>query len=73
MNVKLLSTIAAAVLIVALGLAATRLFTSITSAPPVAKGKEITSPRAGGGPTEADLQKMRDYNAAHPGASSSRR
>lgn len=37
-----------------------------------APGKGAPGPRAGGGPTEADLQRMREYNSSHPGAAASR-
>ena len=45
---------------------------SSTPAPGTAAGKAV-APNQGGGPTEEDLKRMREYNAAHPGAAASRR
>lgn len=67
-----ISLIALAVILV--GVVVFRAMTAPSSvpAPGTAAGKAV-APNQGGGPTEADLKRMRDYNAAHPGATSSRR
>jgi hypothetical protein len=65
------AVVAIVVLIVAVF--AYRVYTG-PSARPAGPGRgKAVAPNAGGGPTEADLQRMRQYNATHPGASSSYR
>jgi len=48
-----------------------RVYTAPTAKAAPAAARGTANPRAGGAPTAADLQRMREYNAAHPGASSS--
>jgi hypothetical protein len=67
-----ISLIALAVILV--GVIVFRTMTAPSSVPAagVAAGKPVP-PNQGGGPTEADLKRMREYNEANPGAASSRR
>lgn len=68
-----ISLIALAVILV--GVVVFRAMTAPSSVPVTgaAAGKAIAPNQGGGGPTEEDLKKMREYNAANPGAASSRR
>jgi len=67
-----ISVIALAVIIV--GVVVFRAMTAPSAVPVTgaAAGKAV-APNQGGGPTEADLKRMREYNAANPGAASSQR
>ena len=68
----IISLIALAVILV--GVVVFRAMTAPSSVPITgATGGKAVAPNQGGGPTEADLKRMREYNAANPGATSSRR
>jgi hypothetical protein len=68
----LISVIAAVVVLV--GIVLFRAMTAPSSVPvPASQTKDAMNPRTGGGPTEEDLKRMREYNAANPGAASSHR
>jgi len=63
-----------AVLVLVLGVLVFRPMNAPSSvAAPASERGRAKNPYAGGGPTEADLKKMREYNAAHPGARSNYR
>lgn len=66
---KVFASVIAIVLCVAV-LYAYQVYTAPSVRPAYAAKKGPVNPHDGG-PTEADLQKMRAYNASHPGASSS--
>lgn len=58
--------------VVVLGLLGRWVYTAPSSTPaPAAERKAQSINPHAGGPTQADLQRMREYNATHPGASSS--
>ncbi len=67
----IISVIAVVVLIAAVAIGRVMRAPSSVPAPGVGNAKPV-NPYAGGGPTEADLKRMREYNAANPGAASSR-
>jgi hypothetical protein len=63
-----------AVVVVLVGVVLFRAITGPSSVPvPAEQAREAMNPTTGGGPTEEDLKRMREYNAANPGAASSRR
>ena len=68
----LIPVIAAALLILGVAIARVMNAPSSVPAPGVDMSKPVP-PTAGAGPTEEDLKRMREYNAANPGAASSRR
>ena len=68
----LIPVVAVALLILVVAIVRVMNAPSSVPAPGVDTSKPVP-PNAGAGPTEADLQRMREYNAANPGAASSRR
>jgi len=63
-----------AVVFIIVGVIIVRIMAAPSSVPVTsAATKEMRNPHSGGGPTEEDLKKMREYNAAHPGARSNYR
>ena len=69
----LISVIALVVVLVGVMIFRVMTAPSSTPAPGVEAGKPVPPSAGGGGPTAEDLQRMREYNAANPGAASSRR
>jgi len=71
---KVLIPVIVGVLLI-LGVALARVMQAPSVVPPAGANAKPVNPYGGAapGPTEEDLKRMREYNAAHPGASSSRR
>jgi len=62
-----------AVVVVIVAVLAIRVFTAPSAAPaPGTEGGKPIPQQGQGGPTEADLKYMREYNAKNPGAATSR-
>lgn len=66
----IIAVIALAVVVVVV--LAVRTFTAPSATPAAGTEGKAVPPNAGGGPTEEDLRRMREYNAQNPDAPASR-